>query len=69
MVSTTNTFALADHQPIQELVHPHTVVTVHMAFEKGELPANTDLDFLESDDLDEAAKAIVKMMEEKGILL
>jgi bifunctional enzyme CysN/CysC len=68
VVSTTNTFALADHQPIRELVHPHNVVTVHMSFEKGELPENTDLDFLESDDLEEAAKQIVKEMEEKGIL-
>jgi bifunctional enzyme CysN/CysC len=68
VVSTTNTFALADHQPIRELVHPHTVVTVHMAFEKGDLPENTDLNFLESDDFDEAAKNIVKKMEEKGIL-
>jgi bifunctional enzyme CysN/CysC len=68
VVSTTNTFALADHQPIRELVHPHNVVIVHMAFEKGELPENTDLDFLESEDLEEAAKQIVKEMEEKGIL-
>jgi len=68
VVSTTNTFALADHQPIRELVHPHNVVTVHMAFEKGTLPENTDLDFLESEDLEEAAKQIVKEMEEKGIL-
>jgi bifunctional enzyme CysN/CysC len=68
VVSTTNTFALADHQPIRELVHPHNVVTVHMAFEKGELPENTDLDFLESEDLEEAAKQIVKEMEGKGIL-
>jgi bifunctional enzyme CysN/CysC len=68
VVSTTNTFALADHQPIRELVHPHHVVTVHMAFKKGELPENTDLDFLESDDLDEAARTIVKKMEEKEIL-
>jgi bifunctional enzyme CysN/CysC len=68
VVSTTNTFALADHQPIRELVHPHTVVTVHMAFERGELPENTDLDFLESEDLEEASKQIVKEMEEKGIL-
>lgn len=69
VVSTTNTFALADHQPIRELVHPHQVITVHMAFEKGELPENTDLDFLESDDLDEAARTIVKRMEELDILL
>jgi len=68
VVSTTNTFALADHQPIRELVHPHTVVTVHMAFERRELPENTDLDFLESEDLEEASKQIVKEMEEKGIL-
>lgn len=68
VVSTTNTFALADHQPIRELVHPHTVVTIHMAFKKGGLPENTDLDFLESDDLEAAAKQIVKKMEEKGIL-
>ncbi|MDT8396816.1 MAG: GTP-binding protein [bacterium] len=68
VVSTTNTFALADHQPIRELVHPHRVVTVHMAFEKGDLPDKTDLSFLESGDMDEAAKRIVKEMEEKGIL-
>jgi len=68
IVSTTNTFALADHQPIRELVHPHNVVTVHMAFEKGDLPENTDLDFLESDDFNGASKKIVDKMEEKGIL-
>ena len=68
VVSTTNTFAMADHQPIRELVHPHRVVTVHMVFEEGELPEKTDLDFLESDDFDESAKAIVKEMEGKGIL-
>jgi bifunctional enzyme CysN/CysC len=69
VVSTTNTFALADHQPIRELVHPHPVITVHMAFEKGDLPANTDMDFLESGDLDEAAKLIAKKLEELEILL
>jgi len=69
VASTTNTFALADHQPIRELVHPHSVVTVHMAFEKGELPEKTDLDFLESDDLDEAARTIIKRMTEMEILL
>ncbi|MFV1957516.1 MAG: adenylyl-sulfate kinase, partial [bacterium] len=68
VVSTTNTFALADHQPIRELVHPHRIVTVHMAFQEDVLPENTDLDFLEPDDFDEAAKTILKKMEEKGIL-
>ncbi len=68
VVSTTNTFALADHQPIRDLVHPHRVVTVHMAFEKGELPGETDLDFLESDDLDQAARTIIQRMEEMEIL-
>ena len=57
------------HQPIRELVHPHPVITIHMAFEKGDLPANTDMDFLESSDMDEAAKLIVKKMEEMEILL
>lgn len=69
VVSTTNTFALADHQIIRTLVHPHHVVTVHMAFQRGELPDNTDLAFLESDDLKAAAKKIVEKIEERGVLL
>ena len=69
IVSTTNTFALADHQPIRELVHPHRIVTVHMAFQEDVLPENTDMDFLESDDFVEAAKSILQKMEEKGILV
>ncbi len=69
VVSTTNTFAQADHQIIRTLVHPHQVISVHMAFSKGEVPENTDLDFLESDDLKEAAKRIVAKMEELGVLL
>ena len=69
VASTTNTFALADHQPIRELVHPHKVITVHMAFQKGELPEKTDLDFLESENLEEAAKTIIKKMEDMEILL
>jgi bifunctional enzyme CysN/CysC len=68
VVSTTNTFALADHQPLRELVQPHRVVMVHMTFEEGELPGNTDLHFLESGDMEEAARVIVDEMEEKGIL-
>jgi hypothetical protein len=40
-----------------------------MSFEKGDLPENTDLDFLESDDLDEAARTIIQRMEEMEILL
>ena len=69
VVSTTNTFALADHKIIRTLVHPHHVVTVHMAFQRGELPDNTDLAFLESDDLKAAAKKIVEKIEERGVLL
>ena len=69
VVSTTNTFAQADHQIIRTLVHPHQVISVHMAFSKGEVPENADLDFLESDDLKEAARRIVAKMEELGVLL
>jgi len=69
VVSTTNTFALADHQPIRELVHPHKIITVHMAFEKGRLPEKTDLDFLESQNLEEAATTIIRKMEDLEILL
>ena len=69
VVTTTNTFALADHQPIRELVHPHRVVTVHMAFTREGLPENTDLDFLESDDFDEASRKILSKMEVMDILL
>ncbi|QXE90916.1 GTP-binding protein [Geomonas subterranea] len=69
VVSTTNTFALADHQIIRALVHPHTVIAVHMSFVEGPLPDNTDLHFLESDDLKAAAKTIMELMEEKNILL
>jgi len=69
VVSTTNTFALADHQPIRELVHPHKIITVHMAFQKGSLPEKTDLDFLESENLEEAALTIIRKMEDLEILL
>lgn len=69
VVSTTNTFAQADHQIIRTLVHPHQVISVHMAFSRGETPENTDLSFLESDDLKEAARRIVAKMEEMGVLL
>ena len=69
VVSTTNTFAQADHQIIRALVHPHPVVSVHMAFADGETPENTDLHFLESDDLKAAARLIVAKMEEAGVLL
>ncbi|ABQ27978.1 GTP-binding protein [Geotalea uraniireducens] len=69
VVSTTNTFARADHQIIRTLVHPHQVISVHMAFAEGEAPENTDLNFLESDDLKEAARRIVAKMEEMGVLL
>ncbi|MBJ6801039.1 GTP-binding protein [Geomonas propionica] len=69
VVSTTNTFALADHQIIRALVHPHMVITVHMSFVEGPLPDNTDLHFLESDDLKAAAKTIMELMEAKNILL
>ena len=69
VVSTTNTFALADHQVIRTLVHPHPVITVHMSFERMASPDNTDLSFLESEDLKIAAKHIVQKMEEIGVLL
>ena len=69
VVSTTNTFALADHQTIRTLVHPHQVVTVHMSFDGEHIPANTDLDFLEADDLKLSAKKIVEVLEEIGVLL
>ena len=69
VVSTTNTFAQADHQIIRTLIHPHQVITVHMSFTAGTLPENTDLAFLETDDLKNAAKLIVNKMEELEILL
>ncbi len=69
IVSTTNTFAQADHRIIRSLVHPHQVVSVHMAFGEGQPPENTDLNFLEADDLQQAAKQIVDKMEELGVLL
>jgi bifunctional enzyme CysN/CysC len=69
VVSTTNTFALADHQIIRTLVHPHPVVMVHMSFAREAAPENTDLAFLESEDLKTAAKRIVEKMEEIGVLL
>jgi bifunctional enzyme CysN/CysC len=68
VVATTNTFAQADHQIIRALVHPFPVVSVHMAFSRGELPENTDLDFLETDDLGMAAAKIMTKMEELNIL-
>jgi bifunctional enzyme CysN/CysC len=69
VVATTNTFALADHQIIRTLIYPHSVLTIHMSFEQSDLPGNTDLSFLESNDLKLAARRIVEKMEEIGILL
>ncbi|GAB7027080.1 GTP-binding protein [Geotalea toluenoxydans] len=69
VVSTTNTFAQADHQIISTLVYPHQVISVHMSFAGGVTPEKTDLRFLESDDLKKAAKQIVEKMEEVGVLL
>jgi len=68
VISTTNTFALADHQIIRTLVHPHAVITVHMSFALGSVPKNTDLNFLESDDLQQAAKQVIELMEENNVL-
>jgi len=69
VVSTTNSFAQADHQTIRTLVHPYPVLTVHMSFDAQEAPENTDLSFLESDDLKVAAKLIVDKMDQAGILM
>jgi len=69
VVSTTNTFALADHHIIRTLVHPYPVITVHMSFAKEKAPENTDLVFLEAEDLRMAAIMICKKMEELEVLL
>jgi bifunctional enzyme CysN/CysC len=69
VISTTNTFALADHQIIRTLVHPFPVISIHMSFEKVEAPEHTDLSFLASNDLKQSATAIERMMEQSQILL
>jgi bifunctional enzyme CysN/CysC len=69
VVTTTTTFAQADHQIIRTLVHPFPLIAIHMAYEKGPVPDSTDLDFLTTDNHQAAARQIIERMEEKGILL
>jgi bifunctional enzyme CysN/CysC len=68
VVSTTNTFSLAEHQIIRTLVHPHPVVTIHMSFCAEELPEQTDLGFEGKGDLGQAVDRILERMTELDIL-
>jgi len=68
VVSTTNTFTLAEHQIIRTLVHPHPVVTVHLSFSAEDPPEHTDLGFLAAADLQPALRAILDKMAGLGIL-
>ena len=68
VVSTTNTFTLAEHQIIRTLVHPHPVVTVHMSFSAEDLPEHTDLGFVAVDDLQKPVRKILDKMAELDIL-
>jgi len=68
VVSTTNTFTLAEHQIIRTLVHPHPVVTVHMSFSAEDLPEQTDLGFVATDDLQPPVQKIMDKMAELDIL-
>ena len=69
VVATTNVFTLADHQIIRTLVHPHPVVTVHLAFREAATPEGTDLSFVAPDDLDLPVRWILERMAELSILL
>jgi len=68
VVSTTNTFSLADHQIIRTLVHPHPVVTVHLSPGAEELPEHTDLGFLTGDELGQCVDRILEKLTEVQIL-
>ena len=68
VVSTTNTFTLAEHQIIRTLVHPHPVVSVHMSFSAKHLPEQTDLGFLAAGDLEQPVREILEKMSALAIL-
>lgn len=68
VVSTTNTFGLADHQAIRTLVHPAPLIAVHMSKAEEPLPPNTDLAFAGPKDFDEAARRIIEELKHRGVL-
>lgn len=68
VVSTTNAFGGADHQPIRTLVHPAPVIAVHMSKSEEVIPPNTDLAFAGPKDFDALADQIVKELKTRGVL-
>ena len=68
VVSTTNTFSLAQHQIIRTLVHPYPVLTVHLSFTPEPLPEGTDLGFVCPWELAAPVLDILGKMAELGIL-
>lgn len=71
VVSTTNPFGLPIHevaQSIRTLVHPAPVLAVHMSKAEEEPPPNTDLHFAGPKDYDDAARQIIEMLKQRGVL-
>jgi bifunctional enzyme CysN/CysC len=68
VVSTTNSFSVAEHQIIRTLVHPCPVLTVHLSFAEEPLPEQTDLGFLSRQNLEAPLLRILEKMAEMGIL-
>jgi bifunctional enzyme CysN/CysC len=68
VVSTTNTFAGADHQAIRTLVHPAPVIAVHMSQQEEEPPPNTDLCFAGPKDFGAVARQVLDELKRRGVL-
>jgi len=71
VISTTNSFNLPADQSIEAirtLVHPATVLTVHMSKNEDDLLAESDLSFTGPDDFTASAHEILETLKRKGIL-
>jgi bifunctional enzyme CysN/CysC len=69
VVSTSNTFGLADHGIIRTLVHPHPVVHVHVGAEGTGADLTLPVASYEpgSEELAQAAGAVRALLEERGV--
>jgi bifunctional enzyme CysN/CysC len=71
VVSTTNPFGMAyaeAAQAIRTLVHPTTVISIHMSKLPEEPPPDADLVFSGPADFDMATKRILDELKRRGVL-
>jgi bifunctional enzyme CysN/CysC len=71
VVSTTNPFGMAyaeAAQAIRTLVHPTTVISIHMSKLPEEPPPDADLVFFGPTDFDMATKRILDELKRRGVL-